>query len=94
VHLTGQERGELDVEIDAVEERAGEAAEVSGALGGRTDTAVEGGAAAAAGVGGGNELKAGREAADAAGAGDRDAAVLEGLAQRLEHVLLEFGELV
>ena len=31
VNLAGQERGELDVQVDAVEERTGQAAEVSGA---------------------------------------------------------------
>ena len=66
--------------IAAVEERAREPAEVPRALGRRADAAVERWTAAAAGVGGGDELKAGRKAADAAGARDRDAAVLERLA--------------
>jgi hypothetical protein len=44
------ERGELDVQIDAVEERAGEAAEISVPLGGGADTEVEGRAAPPAAV--------------------------------------------
>src|SRR5206468_6611456 len=76
LNLFGQQRRQLHVKVDAVEERARESAEVPRALGGRADAAVEGWTAAAAGIGGGDELKAGGKAADTAGARNRDAAVL------------------
>ena len=79
------------MQIDAVEERAREAAEISGPLGRRADAKVEGRATTPARVGGGDELEAGGEIADAARPRDGDTAVLERLAQRLEHMLLELG---
>jgi len=71
------------VQVDAIQQRAREAPEVARALGGRAEAAVERGAAAAAGVGGGDELEAGGKIADAAGARDDHAPVLEGLAQQI-----------
>ena len=79
------------MQIDAVEEWAREAAEISGPLGWRADAKVEGRATTPARVGGGDKLEAGWEIADAARPRDGDAAVLERLAQRLEHMLLELG---
>ncbi len=71
------QRGDFEVEIDAVEQRPGEAGQVAGALEGRAGAGLERSAAAAAGVGGGDELEAGGEAGGAGGAGDDDAGVLE-----------------
>ena len=90
LHIARFQRGELDVQIDAVEERAREATEIAGALGGRAHAAVERRAAAPARIGCGDELEAGGKIADAARPRDRDPTVFERLAQRLEHVLLEF----
>lgn len=89
--VCGSKRGELDVQVDAVQERARETAEVSGPLGRSADAMVEGRATAPARIGGRDELESSREIADATRSRDRDAAVFERLAQRLEHVLLELG---
>src|SRR5207253_10415082 len=51
-------------------------------------------AAAAARVGGGDQLEPGGKVADAARPGDRHAPVLERLAERLEDMLLELRQLV
>jgi hypothetical protein len=52
------------------------------------------GTAAPALIRGRDELEASGEVVDAARARDADAPVLEGLAERLEHVLVELGQLV
>ena len=86
--------GDLEVEIDAVEQGAREAGQVAGALRGRAGAGLQGRAAAAAGIGGGDELEAGGEAGGARGAGDDDAGVLERLPQGLQDALGELGQLV
>src|SRR5207249_6679746 len=89
-----RQRRELDVQVDAVEERPREAPEIARSLGRRAHAAIERGTTAPARIGGGHELEACGKLADAAGAGDGDAAVFERLAERLEDVLLELRELV
>ena len=61
---------------------------------GRADAGAKRRAAAPARIGGADELEAGGERRAARGAGDDDAALLEGLAQRLEDALGELGQLV
>ena len=77
------------MQIDTVEERARQTAEVPGPLRGRAETAVERGATAPTRIGGGDHLEPSGEIADTAGASDRDATVLDRLTQRLEHMLVE-----
>src|SRR4030095_1660888 len=94
LELVGGQRGELDLQVDAVEGRERQPAQVAIALGRRADARLQRGTAAPARVGGGDQLKARREVADPARASYRDPAVLQRLTQRLEHVLLELGQLV
>ena len=89
-----REGGDLEVEIDAVEQGTGEAAQVAGPLRRRTGAGGQRGTAAAAGVGGGDELEAGGEDHGAGGPRDDHARVREGLAERLEHPRGELGQLV
>src|SRR5437588_193627 len=79
--------------VDPIQERSRDPAEVAAALARRADAVVERGAAAPARVGRGDELEPRGEVADAAGPRDRHAPVLERLAERLEHVLLELRQL-
>src|SRR2546430_8628982 len=88
------QRGQLDVKVDPIQERSRDPAEVAAALARRADAVVERGAAAPARVGRGDELEPRGEVADASGPRDRHAPVLERLAERLEHVLLELRQLV
>src|SRR5947207_929842 len=92
--LLALQRRQLHVQVDAVEQRTRQPSQVSVALGGCAQAPIERRTAAATGVGRGDELEARGEIRDAAGARDGDAAVLERLAQRLEHVLLELRQLV
>src|SRR5207249_10773867 len=89
LNVGGRQRGELDVQVDTVEERARQTAEVPSPLRGRAQAGIERGASATARIGGGDQLEPSGEIADAAGAGDRDATVLDRLTQRLEHVPVE-----
>jgi hypothetical protein len=84
------------VEVDAVEQRAGDALAVFsisgvGSSGTRVWVAV---VAAGAGVHGGDEHEAGGEGEGAGGAGDGDGAVFERLAHDLQGAAAEFGEFV
>lgn len=90
--------GHFDVEVDAVEERprqprliVGDAARIGAALAGEARVI---GAAAAARVHRGDELKARRIGDAVVGAGDRDLAGFDRLPERIEHLRLEFGKLV
>ena len=88
--------GHGQVQVDAVEQRAGELAAVAGDL-------LRGAAAAAAGIakiaaGAGihrrHQLEARREAHLVAGPGDNDLPAFQGLAQHLQHLAVELGQLV
>jgi len=86
----------LDVQVDAVQQRAAELALVARHLVGRAAaaalcTAPE---AAGAGVHGRNQLEARRKLRAVRGAGDGDAAGLQRLAQGLQRAAAEFGEFV
>src|SRR5206468_1530128 len=94
LEVSGAERGQLDVEVDPVEKRTRNPAEVTVPLGRRAQAVLERRAAAPAWVGRGDELEPGREVAHAARPGDRHAPVLEWLTERFEDVLLELRQLV
>src|SRR3989475_6575391 len=94
LEVSGAERGQLDVEVDPVEKRTRNPAEVTVPLGRRAQAVLERRAAAPAWVGRGDELEPGGEVAHAARPGDRHAPVLEWLAERFEDVLLELRQLV
>lgn len=83
-------------QVDAVEQRAGELVVVAGDLLGRAAAAPVGVSVVAAGAGvhGRHELEAGRKLGPPGRPRDGDVAALEGLAQGLEHALLELGQLV
>ena len=88
--------GDLDVEIDPVEEGAGDAGAVAldrqrgaGALVARVVQV-----AAGAGIHGGDEHELSRIGEGDGGSGDGDGVVFERLAQRFDDVLAEFGEFV
>ena len=88
--------GDVDVDVDAVHERAGNFGDValdhrSGALAVAGAVVVE---TAGAGIHGGGEHEAGGEGERHGGAGDADCAVFERLAQDFEDVAGEFGEFV
>ena len=94
----GADRRHLDVQVDAVEQRAGEprlilagAARQLAAMAGEAGLAR---AAAAARVHGGDQHEARRIGDAVVGARDRDLAALERLAQRVEHARIELGEFV
>jgi hypothetical protein len=80
------------VQVDAVEEGAGQAGEVVLALAGSAAADLDGGAAAAARVGGGDELEARGEAGGADGASH--GAILEGLTQGFERPGRELRQLI
>jgi len=90
------EGGHLDVEVDAVEQRTGDPAAIALNLTGVTDAAGVARAVEAAGTGihGGDEHDAGRIGDGVAGSAQPDDAVLDGLAERFEHVPAELGQLV
>jgi hypothetical protein len=88
--------GNVDVDIDAVHERAGDFRDValdhgSGAVAFATAVVVE---AAGAGIHGGGQHEARGEGERHGRAGDADRAVFEGLAQDFEDVAGKFGKLV
>ena len=72
------------MEVDSVEQRLRQPAEVTLSLSGRAHALLERRAATPARIGGGNELDASRKVADASDAGDGDPAILERLAKRLQ----------
>ena len=92
--LLSREGGQLDVQVDTIEQRARQTPEVAVALRGRAEATIESGAAATARIGGRHELEACRKIADSTGARDGHPAILHRLPQRLEDVLLELGQLV
>lgn len=90
------DEGDFDMEVDAIEEGAGDALAVVFDLA-RIATAVAFGVAeeaAGAGIEGGDEDAFGREGKGASGAGDSDFTVFEGLAEDFEGGAAEFGEFV
>jgi integrase len=96
--IGGGHRAHLDVQVDAIDERArqpalvfGAAARVRAALAGESRLA---GAAAAAGVHGGDQHETRGIGHAMVRPGDRDLTDLERLAQRIEHLRLELGQLV
>ena len=88
--------GHVHVNVDAVEQRAGDAADVALNLRGATAALAHGVVpeAAGAGVHRGREHEGGREGQRHRGAADRDAPVFEGLAQDFEDRAVELGQLV
>ena len=96
--IGGGHRRHLDVQVDAVDQRArqpalvvGGAARIRAALAGEARLV---GAPAAARVHGGDQHEARGIGHAMVGARDRDLAALERLAQRVERLRLEFGHLV
>ena len=90
------DRRHLDAQVEAVHQRAGDAAEVFGAAFGDAGAGAGGvgEVAAAAGVGGGDQHEAAGIADVGVGAGDHDVAGLDRLAQGLEHGARELRQLV
>lgn len=90
------DRGDLDAEVDAVEEGAGQAGQVAVDLVGRAVAAAGGRTVetAGAGVHRGDELEAGREFGTPRRARNADPAGLQRFAQRFEHAAIELGQLV
>src|SRR5690242_14050129 len=88
--------GDFDVDINAVEKRAGNFGDVALDHGRSAVTFARGIAeiAARAGVHGGSEHEARRKGDGDGGAGNGDGAIFEGLAHDFENVALEFGEFV
>ena len=86
----------VEEDVDAVEHGAGDAALVARRRVGGADALARGVAAVAAGAGvlGGHEGEAGGEGGGRARAADGDRAVLQRLAQHLQHLRAEFGQLV
>ena len=94
--LLAGDGGDVHVQVDAVEDGAGDAAPVAeqllvAAQAGAARVAQE---AARAGVHGGDQLELGRVADGAPGPGEDHVPLLERLAERLEHVAPELGQLV
>lgn len=94
--LGGRERGNLDLDVDPVEERPGQLAQIARGDVGRAAAAAARVAAPAARarIHRGDQLARRRKIRLQRGARDRDAAGLERLAQRLEHVPVEFRQFV
>src|SRR5438105_4093637 len=82
------------MEVDAVEQRPRQSAEVTLPLSRRAHALLERRAASPARIGGGNELDGGRKVADSSDAGDGDAPIFERLAKRLQHVGMELGNFI
>ena len=73
------QRRQLDVQVDPIEQRTREPAEIPAAFSGRAHAEVQRWAAPPARVGRAHELEARRKVADATGSRDGDPTVLEGL---------------
>ena len=89
--------GDFEVDIDAIEQRAGDAGHVAfhaREFGGGGFARVDGAFAGVRGVHGGDEHEAGGEGDGGMGARDGDHAGLEGLAQDFENGTGEFGEFI
>jgi hypothetical protein len=88
--------GHLDVDVDPVQERAGNALLVFGDGGRRTGAGPDGIVviAAGAGVHGRNELKVGRKGERTLCPADGDDLVLDGLAQHFQDAWPELGQFV
>src|SRR5499426_3877843 len=84
----------LEMEVDPVEERAGESGQVLLPLARRADAGIQRGAAAAAWIGRADELEAGWEGRTPRRSRDDDRAVLERLAQGIEYPHGKLGQLV
>ena len=86
----------LDVDVDAVDQRAGDLAHVLFDLGGRAMAVAAGVAAIAAGTGiqRGDQHEVGRKRRAVERAGNGDQAVFEGLTQDFERLPVELGELI
>ena len=99
MHLRELSKGhglDLAVDVDAVEQRTGDFAEVALDLSGGADAVVGGVAvvAAGAGVARGNEHERGGELYAVLGPRDADFAVFERLAHHFEGLAIELGEFV
>ena len=94
--LFGRDAVDGDVQVDAVEQGAGEFLAVAGDLVGGVGAGAVGVAvvAARAGVHGSNELEGGGVVAFHGGAREGDVAVFEGFAQHFEDAAVEFGQFV
>ena len=94
--LGERDGGDLDVQVDAVEQGAGDATQVLLDLGRRAGAGAAGigPVSAGAGVHGGDEDEVGGEGRAAEGPADGDLAFLERLAQDLERLAIELGHLV
>ena len=94
--LGGGQGGHFHVQVDAVQQRAGELALVAGDLVWRAAAGMARIAqvAARAGVHGGNELKARRKFGPLRGARDGDVARFQRLAQGFQRGAGEFGQLI
>src|SRR5499427_7539995 len=84
----------LEVEVDPVEERAGESGQVLLPLARRADAGIQRGAAAAAWIGRADELEAGREGRTPSRSRDDDRTALERLAQGIDDPHGKLGQLV
>ena len=95
-HVGGAHRGHVDADVDAIEERARDAALIVGRAGVAALAGVARRArhATLAGVHRGDELEAGREGDARIGAGDHRLAALDRLAQAVEHRGRKFRQLV
>lgn len=89
-----RQRGHVDLDVDAIEQRPGQLAQIA-----RRDVGCAAAAsgriavpAARAGVHRGDQLTGGGKIGLLRGARDRDAAAFERLAQHFEHVPVEFGQ--
>ena len=94
--LGERDGGDLDVQVDAVEQGAGDATEVLLDLGRRAGAGAAGIRPVSAGTGihGGDEDEVGGESRAAEGPADGHLAFLERLAQDLERLAIELGHLV
>ncbi len=86
-------QGHLDVEVDAVEKRTGDAAQVILDFSGRT-ARFRGHFSIRSWIHGRHQHEFGREGHGAGRAGDGDAAFLEGLAHGFENAAFELGEFI
>lgn len=93
LQLAWRQRRHLDMQVDAVEQGAGQAAAVAADLfhGAAATTAGIAQVAAGAGVHGGDQLEAGGKGHLARGTGDDDMARLQWFAQNLQHLTIKFG---
>lgn len=91
--LGGRQRGQGDLQVDAIHQRSRQLAQIARGYLGRAAAAARGITAPAAGTGvhRRDQLAGGGEVSLQADPRDRDAAGFERLAQHLQHVAIEFG---